>query len=104
MFEKIGRLAEAAANNVSVSRRGFLARLGQSALGVVGVMAGLTATAASAKGGSYVCCMWKCKIPTNSTVKSCYPAGTNCYALANPCPYSTGQVIQKTVNSCSGCK
>ena len=48
MFDKIGRLAEAAATNVSVSRRGFLARLGQSALGVVGVLAGFTATAATA--------------------------------------------------------
>ena len=39
MFDKIGRLAEKAANSVSVSRRGFLGRLGQVALGAAGVLA-----------------------------------------------------------------
>ena len=32
MFEKISRAAERLANNVSESRRGFLARMGQLAL------------------------------------------------------------------------
>jgi hypothetical protein len=65
MFEKIGRLAEQAATNVAVSRRGFLGRLGQSALGVVGVMAGFAATAATARAssGGYVCCKWRCIVP-----------------------------------------
>ncbi len=38
MFEKIGRLAEKAATNVSVSRRGFLGRLSKAALAVAGVL------------------------------------------------------------------
>jgi hypothetical protein len=43
MFEKIGRLAETAANKVSLSRRGFLGRLGRGALAVTGVVGGLLA-------------------------------------------------------------
>jgi hypothetical protein len=41
MFEKISRAAERLANNVSASRRGFLARMGQLALGAAGVLGGL---------------------------------------------------------------
>ena len=41
MFEKFSSAAERLATNVSESRRGFLARLGQLALGAVGVFAGL---------------------------------------------------------------
>ena len=36
MFEKLGRLAEGLASNVSTSRRGFLGRVGKTALGVAG--------------------------------------------------------------------
>jgi hypothetical protein len=43
VFEKIGNAAERLATNVSESRRGFLARLGQAALGVAGVVGGLLA-------------------------------------------------------------
>ena len=43
MFEKISSAAERLATNVSASRRGFLARMGQAALGVAGVVAGLLA-------------------------------------------------------------
>ena len=43
MFEKISRAAERLANNVSTSRRGFLVRVGQAALGVAGVVAGVLA-------------------------------------------------------------
>jgi hypothetical protein len=41
MFEKISQLAEAAATHVSLSRRGFMGRLGQGALGAVGVLGGV---------------------------------------------------------------
>ena len=41
MFEKISRAAEGLATNVSESRRGFFARVGQAALGVAGAVAGL---------------------------------------------------------------
>jgi hypothetical protein len=43
VFEKISRAAEKLATNVGESRRGFLARLGQAALGAAGVFAGLLA-------------------------------------------------------------
>ena len=62
MFEKIGRLAERAANNVSVSRRGFLGRLGQVALGAAGVLGGLLVLPGTAQAGSgVVCCHYICK-------------------------------------------
>src|SRR5262249_57221889 len=56
MFEKVGRLAEAAASRASVSRRGFLGRLGQGALAAAGVLGGLLlatrqAGGAPARGG-----------------------------------------------------
>ena len=38
MFEKIGRYAETVATNAGQSRRGFLERLGQAALGVAGLV------------------------------------------------------------------
>jgi len=38
MFEKIGRYAETVATSAGQSRRGFLGRLGQAALGVAGVV------------------------------------------------------------------
>jgi hypothetical protein len=41
MFEKIGVEAEKLATNVSESRRGFVIRIGQAALGVAGVLGGL---------------------------------------------------------------
>jgi hypothetical protein len=51
MIEKIGNLAERLATNVSQSRRGFLARVGQAALGAAGVLGGLLALPGSAQAG-----------------------------------------------------
>src|SRR6516162_1923743 len=48
MFEKITSAAERLTTNVSESRRGFLVRLGQAALGVAGVVAGVLALAPEA--------------------------------------------------------
>jgi hypothetical protein len=86
MFEKIGRLAETAANKVSVSRRGFLGRLGQGALAVGALLGGITASA-SAQTGGVLCCIYQCpKCPGGpkgggggkfiqcSTTGSCYGA------------------------------
>ena len=111
MFERIGRLAEAAASNVGVSRRGFLGRLGQSALGAVGVLAGLAATGATARaggGGSYVCCKWRCY---GARINKCYPAPFTCGSSGEPfCsdpfggPSSPTLISQTTVKNCSGCK
>jgi hypothetical protein len=41
MFEKIGQAAETLANRVSVSRRGFMGRLGHLALVAAGTASGL---------------------------------------------------------------
>ncbi len=59
MFEKIGRLAEKAATNVDVSRRGFLGRLARGAALVAGSLGGilLTAGQAGASGGGGWCCL-----------------------------------------------
>lgn len=77
MFEKIGRLAEKAATNVNVSRRGFLGRLGNGALAV----AGMLGFAASASGGATkltCCCSYF--VDQNGTHYGC-----GCYA-GRTCP------------------
>jgi hypothetical protein len=51
MIEKIGNLAERLATNVSESRRGFLVRAGQAALGVAGALGGLLALPGAAQAG-----------------------------------------------------
>jgi hypothetical protein len=51
MFEKISNAAERLATNVSESRRGFLVRVGQAALGVAGVVTGLLAMPTEAQAG-----------------------------------------------------
>ena len=73
MFEKIGRLAETAATKISVSRRGFLGRLGQGALTTAGVLGGLLAMSNKAQAGKhdlYVCYY------TNKSTRHC--AYRNC--------------------------
>jgi hypothetical protein len=54
MFERIGRLAERAANGVSLSRRGFFGRLGQGALTTAGVLVGLLPLSSPAKAGGNI--------------------------------------------------
>jgi hypothetical protein len=49
MIERIGNLAERLATNVSQSRRGFLARVGQAALGAAGVLGALLALPGAAQ-------------------------------------------------------
>jgi hypothetical protein len=95
MFEKIGRLAETAANQVSVSRRGFLGRLGQGALAMTGVLGGLLAIRTNARaGGVYVCCSRTYLFYGREyTERTCYPPGTTCPSGAQ----------QKTVHSCKEC-
>jgi hypothetical protein len=87
MFEKIGRLAETAATKVSLSRRGFWGRLGQTALGVTAVLAGVSAATAQSSG--VVCCVIQVSFgyrPRGSSTfyKSCLPAGSSCYNLVPP--------------------
>jgi hypothetical protein len=102
MFEKIGRLAETASNKVSVSRRGFLGRLGQSALGIAGVLTGLNAATAKAGSGSYICCKWTCKNPTRAASVCLFPGSRACWYY-NPCLYGWQEHGQKKVSSCTEC-
>ena len=102
MFEKIGRLAEAAANNVSVSRRGFLGRLGQGALGAIGVLAGSFVFSQNARSGTggYYCCTFHCRNTPyrgNTTGKFCSYGG--CPSTYFGCTVSGG----KKVSDCTQC-
>jgi hypothetical protein len=103
MFEKIGRLAETAANKVSVSRRGFLGRLGQGALVMTGVLNGMLAIPRDARaGGRYVCCTWHCPSGRGKYIrKFCYPPGSTC--VQSPCGYGGGHLVQQSVSSCHSC-
>jgi hypothetical protein len=70
MFEKIGRWAEAAATRVSVSRRGFLGRLGHGALASAGVLGGLLALSNKAKGDNHT--LYSCTYEFAKPSKQCY--------------------------------
>jgi hypothetical protein len=104
MFDKIGRMAEAAANSISVSRRGFLGRLGQGALAAAGVLGGLLLFPRDAlAGGSGVCRVYSCRKPgylRYSGKSRCQPAGTTCAPFLNDC----GLWQQFTVTDCAHCK
>jgi hypothetical protein len=111
MFEKIGRLAETAANKVSVSRRGFLGRLGQGALAMTGVLGGLLAIPTAARAaGSYLCCTWTCERygrggrPQGTyKLKLCYPPPQVSCGNRNPCIGTGALSSQTTVSSCNKC-
>ena len=82
MFDKIGRLAEKAADSISVSRRGFLGRLGRGAMAVGALLAGSSAAAGPSGGG--VCCVYSRRLGGRpgsykyATKYKCQPAGTAC--------------------------
>lgn len=60
MFDKIGQAAEKLA--VNVSRRAFLGRLGQGAMAVAGVLAGLAALPEEARAGTRI--LYQCAYVT----------------------------------------
>ena len=84
MFEKIGRLADRAASNVGVSRRGFLGRLGKAALAAAGVVGGLSALAGRAQAGQNN--LYKCE-----------------YTNSGPTPQGCGYASCSPFQSCGGC-
>ena len=84
MFEKIGRLAEAAASNVSLSRRGFLGRLGQAALGTSLVLGGLLVFPQVASAKQRGMCCW-----SGSTFLGCAPTCRGCPAGTTRCTACT---------------
>jgi hypothetical protein len=81
VFEKISGMAERLATDVSESRRGFLARMGQLALGAAGVFAGLLVLPREAQAIS-------------SITRACHLGGNN--AL-------TGICIDKSNGNCRWC-
>jgi hypothetical protein len=102
MFDKIGRLAEAAADSISVSRRGFIGRLGRGAMAVGALFAGFSA--AAGKSGA-VCCIYRCRLGGRvgsyhySSKYKCQPAGTTCATFLSDC----GLWQQFTVTDCTNC-
>ncbi len=100
MFEKIGRLAEKAATNVDVSRRGFLGRLGKGALAVAGAL-GLAASKAEGTDSSkFLCCYYRDS--TGYVYSVCLANRTHCY----PQGIYGGAYVRnskKHVSSCTQC-
>ncbi len=79
MLEKIGQLAEKAASNVNVSRRGFFSRLGKAALAVAGGL-GFSVATADGAAKSVWCCFY--------TSRSRYGYAYAQFCSAKPCPNS----------------
>jgi hypothetical protein len=104
MFERITQLADAAATRVSLSRRGFLGRLGQGALGAVGVLGGLLLFPRDARAdGSVLCCHYACK-PRGYIG---FHAKTTCQKAGTPCAATIGSgcelIGSSTAATCSDC-
>ncbi len=106
MFEKIGRVAETMATRVSLSRRGFLDRLGQGALAAIGLVSGTFVFSRVARGGSssgLYCCKYQ------ETCYDCYKKNLKLVAYvcySGPCPssYLAGRLTsQKPVSDCTQC-
>jgi len=57
MLEKISQAAETLATRVSLSRRGFLSRLGEGALVAAGAVGGLLLTAGDVRADPRNCCL-----------------------------------------------
>jgi hypothetical protein len=55
MFDRVGTLAEQVATNVS--RRAFLGRLGQGALGLAALLAGTLGLPGQSRAGGPLCCL-----------------------------------------------
>ncbi|MFL5244558.1 MAG: twin-arginine translocation signal domain-containing protein [Gemmataceae bacterium] len=79
MFEKIGRTAEQMASKLTVSRRGFLGRVGHAALGVAGVLGGMLVLPKQTQGG-----------PSRN------------FSCNYECP--NGSSVVKLTNNCNSCK
>jgi hypothetical protein len=86
MFETIGRMAEAAAGNVSMSRRGFLGQLARGAVAAAGVVGALLILPRDAQAGPPKNCgACDCHRP-DFCYKGCTtcPDWGICYCLCNP--------------------
>jgi hypothetical protein len=99
MLEKISRLAEKAATNISVSRRGFMGRLGKAAVGAAGVVGGLLALSDRARAGQT---LYSCDYTTNQDHRDCY--GTRCGTIQScgrcPSRHCCGLVRMTAIGTC----
>ncbi len=99
MLEKIGRLAEKAASNVNVSRRGFFGRLGKAALAVAGGLGFSVATAEGGAGG-----VWCCSYSDGPSQNLCFDYAQFCSTKKCPYSYHGLPLVQKTkVANCTYC-
>ena len=107
MIEQVTNLAERVATNISLSRRGFLGRLGQGALAAAGVLAGVLALPKNALAAGVVCCQYQCqgyrKKPYHEA--GCYTAGTPCPDPFFACSSGLGGTLTKqfTASTCKDC-
>jgi hypothetical protein len=105
MFEKIGRLAERAANEVGLSRRGFLGRVGQAALSAAALGSLLVLPRAARAGGAVVCCRYKCVKDAycrGGGFSVCLPAGSTCTPYS-PYGMCICRLVSQTGKSACSC-
>ncbi len=107
MFDKFSDAAEKLAT--SVSRRVFLGRLGQGALGSAGVLGAIFAYPgfARARGGnSYTCCeyrTWSTQLQRYMYCVACVPPHTHCPTDGSVCA-GDAFVTSWSVADCTSCK
>jgi hypothetical protein len=104
MFEKIGNAAERLATNVSESRRGFMVRVGQAALGVAGVVGGLLALSAEAQAATYGYCSVQYALHAWRFTGYCAcprPGSAFCTSSRDTVHCPAGRITQRTGN-CGG--
>ena len=96
MFDRVGSLAEKVATNVS--RRAFLGRMGQAAVGVAGLLAFPQVVKASQKVCTYLC-------STNGVKPARTWIETQSVGCNKPCPLILGNPMLATcrLTSESGC-
>jgi hypothetical protein len=89
MFDRVGSLAQRVATHVS--RRAFLGRLGQGALGLTAVIAGVLALPSQARAGELYCVSFN---------KGSFPLSCNWYyqAVNGTCPCGGGLVDSRPKN------
>ena len=106
MYDRVGDFAERVAT--TVSRRAFLGRLGESALGLAAVIGGVLALPANARAANgKTCCKYVYISIAGGSASSCYV----CIAGPDPCPdvlttRCAGAVFSNSypVQGCSQCR
>jgi len=102
MFEKITQLAEAAATHVSLSRRGFMGRLGQGAIAVGALLGSFTVARA---GSGVVCCKYSCSGLYKGHYQdfACLPQGSTCRPTTGGSGGFCKLTHQFTASDCTRC-